>query len=59
MLKSLGLKNFRGFREHRVEFPPFSLLIGQNNAEKNANRSYTDFGLGSSQVIGRKFRNGA
>lgn len=34
MLKSLELKNFRGFREHRVDFAPFSLLIGQNNAGK-------------------------
>ena len=34
MLKSLELKNFRGFQDHRVEFAPFSLLIGQNNAGK-------------------------
>jgi ABC-type multidrug transport system ATPase subunit len=34
MLKSLELRNFRGFKEHRVEFSSFSLLIGQNNAGK-------------------------
>lgn len=34
MLKSLELKNFRGFRDHRVDFASLSLLIGQNNAGK-------------------------
>lgn len=34
MLKSLRLQNFRGFADHVVEFTPFTLLIGQNNAGK-------------------------
>lgn len=34
MIKSIALKNFRGFRDHTVEFTPFCLLIGQNNAGK-------------------------
>lgn len=34
MLKSLQLKNFRGFAEHRIDFTPESILIGQNNAGK-------------------------
>lgn len=34
MIKSIVLKNFRGFREHTVDFTPFCLLIGQNNAGK-------------------------
>jgi len=34
MLKSLRLQNFRGFVDHTVEFTPFTLLIGQNNAGK-------------------------
>jgi len=34
MIKSLKLTNFRGFKDHVVEFSPFSLLIGQNNAGK-------------------------
>ncbi len=34
VIRSLKLKNFRGFKEHTVEFSPFSLLIGQNNAGK-------------------------
>ncbi|MFL6726342.1 MAG: ATP-dependent nuclease [Sphingomicrobium sp.] len=34
MIKSIALKNFRGFREHTVDFTPFCLLIGQNNAGK-------------------------
>jgi len=34
VLKSLGLQNFRGFVDHLVEFTPFTLLIGQNNAGK-------------------------
>lgn len=34
MLKSVDLKNFRGFRDHTVDFTPFCLLIGQNNAGK-------------------------
>lgn len=34
MLKALRLQNFRGFADHVVEFTPFTLLIGQNNAGK-------------------------
>jgi hypothetical protein len=34
MLKSIQLLNFRGFREHTIDFAPFCLLIGQNNAGK-------------------------
>jgi len=34
VLKSLRLQNFRGFTDHVVEFSPFTLLIGQNNAGK-------------------------
>ena len=34
MLKSLTLENFRGFAEHRIEFGPETILIGQNNAGK-------------------------
>lgn len=34
VIKSITLKNFRGFRDHTVELTPFCLLIGQNNAGK-------------------------
>lgn len=34
MLRSIHLQNFRGFREHTIDFAPFCLLIGQNNAGK-------------------------
>lgn len=34
MLQSLRLQNFRGFRDHTVEFPQFCVLMGQNNAGK-------------------------
>jgi len=34
VIKSINLKNFRGFRDHTVELTPFCLLIGQNNAGK-------------------------
>lgn len=34
MIKSIVLKNFRGFRDHTIDFTPFCLLIGQNNAGK-------------------------
>ena len=34
MIKSVSLKNFRGFRDHTIDFTPFCLLIGQNNAGK-------------------------
>jgi energy-coupling factor transporter ATP-binding protein EcfA2 len=34
VIKSITLKNFRGFRDHTVDFTPFCLLIGQNNAGK-------------------------
>ncbi len=34
MLKSLSLKNFRGFSDHRIDFSPETILIGQNNAGK-------------------------
>jgi AAA domain, putative AbiEii toxin, Type IV TA system len=34
MLRSLGLTNFRGFSDHKIEFCPETILIGQNNAGK-------------------------
>jgi energy-coupling factor transporter ATP-binding protein EcfA2 len=34
MLQSLRLQNFRGFRDHTVEFTQFCILMGQNNAGK-------------------------
>lgn len=34
MLRSLTLKNFRGFREHRIDFGREVILIGKNNAGK-------------------------
>lgn len=34
MIKSLRLTNFRGFDDHVVEFAPFTLLTGRNNAGK-------------------------
>ncbi|TCP72632.1 ATP-binding protein [Sphingomonas sp. PP-CE-1G-424] len=34
MIKSVVLKNFRGFKDHTIDFMPFCLLIGQNNAGK-------------------------
>ncbi|MCA3255460.1 MAG: AAA family ATPase, partial [Alphaproteobacteria bacterium] len=34
MLKSLQLKNFRGFKDHRVDFQKLTLLVGSNNAGK-------------------------
>lgn len=34
MIKSVVLKNFRGFKDHTIDFTPFCLLIGQNNAGK-------------------------
>lgn len=35
MLKTLVLKNFRGFREHLIPFVEKSLIIGPNNAGKS------------------------
>ena len=34
MLHALRLQNFRGFKDHTVEFPQFCILMGQNNAGK-------------------------
>lgn len=34
VIKSITLKNFRGFRDHTVELNSFCLLIGPNNAGK-------------------------
>ena len=34
LLRSLSLRNFRGFREHRVDFGREAILIGRNNAGK-------------------------
>lgn len=34
MIKSVVLRNFRGFKDHTIDFTPFCLLIGQNNAGK-------------------------
>lgn len=33
--KSVHLKNFRGFRDHRVSLSPTTVLVGQNNAGKS------------------------
>lgn len=35
MLKSLALKNFRGFADHSVQFRPLSVIVGRNNAGKS------------------------
>ncbi|MFO0975386.1 MAG: AAA family ATPase [Planctomycetaceae bacterium] len=35
MLQTLHLQNFRGFREHTVEFSKFSVIAGRNNAGKS------------------------
>ncbi len=35
MIKSLGLKNFRGFDSHILTFRPRTLVVGQNNAGKS------------------------
>lgn len=32
MIRSISLKNFRGFKEHTIDFTSFCLMIGQNNA---------------------------
>lgn len=34
MIKSITLKNFRGFKDHTIDFTSFCLMIGQNNAGK-------------------------
>ncbi len=34
VLRSLSLRNFRGFSDHRVDFGKESILIGRNNAGK-------------------------
>ena len=33
--KSVHIKNFRGFRDHRVTLSPTTVLVGQNNAGKS------------------------
>ena len=35
MLSKLRLKNFRGFRDHTVEFSKFAVIAGRNNAGKS------------------------
>lgn len=35
MLRSLHLRNFRGFRDHRVDFKDVSVIVGMNNAGKS------------------------
>lgn len=34
MIRSISLANFRGFKDHTIDFTSFCLLIGQNNAGK-------------------------
>jgi len=34
VIRSIALKNFRGFKDHTVDFTSFCLMIGQNNAGK-------------------------
>ncbi|MDB4371050.1 AAA family ATPase [Mariniblastus sp.] len=36
MIKSLRLINFKGFDRHTVEFQPFSVVVGHNNAGKSS-----------------------
>lgn len=36
MLKTLRLQNFKGFRDQRIEFMDFSVVIGRNNAGKSS-----------------------
>lgn len=36
MIKSLKLTNFKGFDKHTVEFQPFSVVVGHNNAGKSS-----------------------
>lgn len=36
MIKSLQLTNFKGFDKHTVEFQPFSVVVGHNNAGKSS-----------------------
>jgi hypothetical protein len=36
MLQSLRLQNFKGFRDQRIEFMDFSVVIGRNNAGKSS-----------------------
>ena len=35
MLKELNLRNYRGFRDHKVPLRPLTVLVGQNNAGKS------------------------
>ena len=34
-LKTLNLRNFRGFSDHRIDFGPENVLVGKNNAGKS------------------------
>jgi hypothetical protein len=34
-LTSLHLKNYRGFRDHKIDFKPLTVLVGRNNAGKS------------------------
>lgn len=35
MLTQIQIKNFRGFKDHKVDFKVRSILVGQNNAGKS------------------------
>lgn len=35
MIKSIEIKNYRGFKYHRINFKDISLLVGKNNAGKS------------------------
>ena len=36
MIKELRLTNFKGFEQHSIEFRPFSVVVGHNNAGKSS-----------------------
>ena len=36
MIKELHLTNFKGFERHTIEFRPFSVVVGHNNAGKSS-----------------------
>jgi len=36
VIKELHLSNFKGFEQHTIEFRPFSVVVGHNNAGKSS-----------------------
>ena len=36
MIKELHLTNFKGFEQHKIQFRPFSVVVGHNNAGKSS-----------------------